>query len=136
MKLKEGGRTAPDQTGKIGRVVIKYRPGCNGPVSVQCMSQFGFDRLNELVGVFAELVKVRAELAARPERKVREQAAKMLGLKAPKPIEQTKPDPYEFNVYAVNGFVKKCAVLTGRKVKLIPLNIVEVKFVDVTNVEN
>ena len=135
-KLQEGNRNVPDQVKKIGRVLITYQSGCNGLRGVQYMSQFGFDRLSELVGAFAGLVSVRAELEARPERAVRKQAAKILGLKGPAPLEETKPDPYEFNIYTVTGFRKKRAKLTSRTATLIPMNIKEVKFLDVIDVEN
>jgi hypothetical protein len=122
--------------GTLGRVRIVYQPGQTGPKSVQYMSKAGFDRLQELVGAYAGLVDTRAKLAARPERKVRFQASKLLGLPEPEPIEETLPTPHNFDVYEVRGLRKKEGSKRSRGVILIPLHIKEVSFVDTVAVEN
>jgi hypothetical protein len=126
----------PEKFGKVGTVLITYRPGHSGVTIVAGMPEWDFERLQNLVGAYEEHDKLVDQLNDHPNEQVRKTTRSLLGLPQRAPRPHMEPRSFDFPLYDVRGRRRNKQAVNKRIIKLEPKYIQKVEFtraVEVTN---
>lgn len=125
----------PDKIGKVGTVLITYRPGYSGPTIVAGMPEWDFGRLQNLVNAYEEHDQLVDKLNDHPNEQTRKVVRSLLGIPQQPPRPHMESRQFDFPMYDLRGWRSKTAV-NRRVIKLEPKHIQQVTFTRVVEVSN